>query len=202
VQRILILLHSLSSSSSSCAFLWISRHINLPDFDAVDFAAKQSLHFTKITDPSLSSAYGLKTYYRSFITSSWHNTWHTQSLTKLRSIKKTPTPSSSSNRTSRHEEIIISRLRIGHSRLTHSYVLLGLYSPPSCRYCHVDEITVPHFFSCLSLKNHGKSFSVPSLLSPALSNNSETITNTLNFLRFTYSFKSIKSQSPSRADNT
>jgi len=51
VQRILILFHSLSSSSSSCAFLWIPGHINLLDYDAVDFAAKQSLLFTKITDP-------------------------------------------------------------------------------------------------------------------------------------------------------
>jgi len=52
-------------------------HINLLEHDAVDFAAKQSLLFTKITDPSLSPAYDLTTYYRSFITSSWHYTWHT-----------------------------------------------------------------------------------------------------------------------------
>jgi len=87
-QRILILLHSLPSSSSSCAFLWILGHINLPDHDAVDFAAKQSLLLAKITDPSLSPVYDLKTYYRSFISSLWHNAWHMQPLTKLRSIKK------------------------------------------------------------------------------------------------------------------
>jgi len=68
VQRILILLHSLSAPSSSCVFLWIPGHINLPDHDAVDFAAKQSLLFTKITDPSLAPAYDLKIYYLSFIT--------------------------------------------------------------------------------------------------------------------------------------
>ena len=168
---------------------------------SVDFAAKQSLLFTEITDPSLSPAYDLKTYYRSFITSSWHNTWQAQPITKLRSIKKTSTPWSCSNRTSRHEEIIISRLRIGHTRLTHSHLLLGLYSPPSCRYCHADEITVSQFFLCPSLQNLRKSFSVPSLLSSALSNNSETITNALNFLRSTYFFKSIQSRSPSRANN-
>jgi len=187
VQRILILLHSLSSSSSSCAFLWIPGHIDLPDHDEVDFAAEQSLLF----DPSLSPAYDFKTYYRFFITSSWHNTWRTQPLTKLRSIKKAPTPWSSSNPTSHHEEIIISRLRIGYTRLIHSYLLLELYSPPSCRCCHADEITVPHFFSCPSLQNLRISFSVPSLLSSALSDDSETITNTLNFLRSTYFFKSI-----------
>jgi len=191
LQRILILLHSLSSSSPSCAFLRIPGHINFPDHDAVDFAAKQSLLFTKITDPSLLPAYDLKTYHRSFITSSWHNTWQTQPLTILRSIKKTPTPWSSSNRTFRHAEIIVSRLRIGHTRLPHFYLLLGLYSPPSCLYCHADGITVPHFFSCPSLQNLRKSFSVPSLLSSVLSNNSETITNTLNFHQSTYFFKFI-----------
>ena len=88
VQRILILHYYLSSFSSSCAFFWISGHINLPDHDAVDFAAEQSLLFGKITDPSLFPTYEFKNYYLSFITSSWHNTWHTQLLTKLRSIKE------------------------------------------------------------------------------------------------------------------
>ena len=82
-----------------------------------------------------------------------YNTWNTQPLTKLRSIKlkKNPTPWSSSSRTSRHEEIIVSRLRIGYIQLTHSYLLLGLYSPPSCRYCHADEINIPHFFKFVPL---------------------------------------------------
>ena len=155
VQRTLVLLHSLSASSSSCSFLWIPGHINLPEHDAVDLAAKQSLLFTKITDPSLSPVYDLKSHYRSLINSSWYNTWLTQPLTKLRSIKKAPTPWSSSNRSSRHEEIIVSRLRIGHTRLTHSCLLLGLYSPPLCQYCHAEEITVPHFFSCPSLQTSG-----------------------------------------------
>ena len=147
----LILLHSLFSSSFSFAFLWIPR---------VDLAAKQSLFFTTITDSSLSPAYGLETYHHSLINSSWHNIWYTQPLTKLRSVKKTPTPWSSSNRLSWSGEIIVSRLRIDLTRVTHSYLLLGLYSPPSCQYCHAEEITVPHFFSCPSLQNLRESFSV------------------------------------------
>ena len=70
--------------------LRIPGHINLPDHDAVDFAAKQSLLFTNITHPSLSPAYDLKLYHRSFIIFTWHKTWHTQPLTKLRLIKKNP----------------------------------------------------------------------------------------------------------------
>jgi len=43
IQRTHILLDSLSSFSSAITSLWIPGHINLPEHDGVDFAAKQSM---------------------------------------------------------------------------------------------------------------------------------------------------------------
>jgi len=54
----------------SIGLLWIPGHINLPDHDAVDFPAKQSLPFSSISDHLPTPAYDLKTYYRSLM----HNT--------------------------------------------------------------------------------------------------------------------------------
>ena len=54
----------------------------------------------------------------------------------------------SSDRTSRYEETIIARLRIGHTRLTHAYLFLGLFSPPPCQYCNEDHLIVQNLFSC------------------------------------------------------
>jgi len=92
--RTLIYLTLLCSAYSSSFTLCPRPHPHAPfsgsqgtSISLTDLAAKQSLLFTKITDPSLSPAYNLKTYYRSFITL-WHNAWHTLPLTKLRSIKK------------------------------------------------------------------------------------------------------------------
>ena len=50
---------------------WIPDHINLPDHDAVDHAAEQSLLSPSITDPSLLPVYDVKSYYHSLISNSW-----------------------------------------------------------------------------------------------------------------------------------
>ena len=88
VQRIHLLLHSSSSVSILVTLFWIPGHINLPDHDAVDHAAKQSLLSPSITDPSLIPAYDLKSYYHSLISNSWHKYWHSLSSNKLRRIEK------------------------------------------------------------------------------------------------------------------
>jgi len=191
VQRVHIVLKSLSSTSSTVTFLWIPGHINLPDHDAVDSAAKLSLHFSSITDPSLTPAYDLKSYYRSLIRNTWLQFWSSQTSNKLHSIKKSPIPWSTSNRTSRREEVILARLRIGHTRITHSFLYLGLSAPPSCLYCQQDELSVHHFFSCPALTNLRLSLSISSRLSSALSNNHDTILKSLNYLRSTYFYTAI-----------
>ena len=45
---------------------------------------------------------------------------------------------------SRREEVVIHRLRIGHTRLTHSYLMEGKTNPPVCPYCNNAELTVKH----------------------------------------------------------
>lgn len=186
-QRIHILLHTLSSNNSTVLFIWIPGHINHPDHDIVDRAAKDSTTHPKITDPSPTPAYDLKNYYRFQILSSWHDHWSQQTNNKLRSIKNSPVPWSSANRASRQEEVALARLRIGHTRLTHSYLILRLLGPPSCHYCHFLPLTVDHFFSCPILQNMRNAHSVPSSIS-ALHNNTESITNSIAFLRSTYFF--------------
>jgi len=53
------------------------------------------------------------------------------------------------------KKFFLTRLRIGHTRLTHSFIYLGLFTPPSCQYCHHFEL---HFFSCLDLTNICQSY--------------------------------------------
>jgi len=106
-------------------------------------------------------------------------------------LKRTPVPWSTSNRTSRYEEILLTRLRIGHTRLTHSFLYLGLSTPPSCQYCHQVELSIECFFSCPVHINVRHSHFVTFTLSTALSNNHEAITKSLNYLRSSYFFASI-----------
>jgi len=48
------------------------------------------------------------------------------------------------NGTSRRDLTVITRLSIGHTRVTHSYLLTTRDTPHECSYCHV-TLTVKHF---------------------------------------------------------
>ena len=116
-----------------------------PRGTAVDLAAKLSLLSPTINDPSSCPTYDLKSYYRSLILSSWHDFWSSLSSNKLQSIKKFPIPWSSSNCPSRREEVVLACFRIGHTRLTHSFLYLGLFSPlHTLSLIHISEPTRPY----------------------------------------------------------
>ncbi|KAF0765616.1 Uncharacterized protein FWK35_00028694, partial [Aphis craccivora] len=58
------------------------------------------------------------------ILSSWQNYWDdTPTSNKLRNIKKTIAKWSYPKNASRREQITINRARIGHSNITHSYLI-------------------------------------------------------------------------------
>lgn len=64
------------------------------------------------------------------------------------------------------EEIVLSRLRIGHTRLTHANLFLDLLSSPSCHYYHINNLSAHRFFSCTPLQ--GPCVSPESLLPPVI----------------------------------
>ena len=176
-------------------FIWIPGHIGLPLHDKIDQAAKKSTRLPKITDPSPLPSYDLKNAHRTSILATWHKQWEELSNTsqnKLRSIKDKPTHWSSSSRASRQEEVILARLRIGHTRLTHTYLFQHLHAPPSCNYCHAENLTVEHLFLCPFLRYQRSIHNVPHSISSALRNNSSAVSDSLNYLRSTYFFPFCK----------
>src|SRR5215469_3428806 len=71
----------------------------------------------------------------------WQSEWETKT-THLRSIKSTLGKWTTSNRNSRREEVLLARLRLGHTRLTHGYILAGNLRP-RCESCN-KNLTVFH----------------------------------------------------------
>ena len=53
----------------------------------------------------------------------WQSYWDLKRNNKLHSIQPTISKYKHANRKSRREEIILTRLRIGHTRLTHVYII-------------------------------------------------------------------------------
>jgi len=72
----------------------------------------------------------------------WQEIWSNCVNNKLYAIYQTVGSVVHNKRLSRHESVIINRLRIGHTRLTHSYLLSG-NDQPTCSTCG-HPLTVRH----------------------------------------------------------
>lgn len=75
---------------------------------------------------------------------SWQNEWDDpiHSSNKLKSVKNHIEHWSTSHNTERLNEIILTRLRIGHTRITHGH-LMNREPPPICDNCQT-PLTVKH----------------------------------------------------------
>ena len=184
MQRILSIYHTLSINKVSVIFIWAPSHIGLDGSDKVDRAAKIATKLPKITNTTQVPASDLKIYYKNKILVQWETEWKNQTMSanKLLQIKPFPRIWSSSNRKSRHEEIVITRLRIGHTKLTHSYILARLF-PPSCPKCDSENLDTEHLFNCPQLTHLRSQYRIPNNRKQALSNSSSRIDQVILYLR-------------------
>jgi hypothetical protein len=74
--------------------------------------------------------------------SAWQTKWTATTNNKLRNIKDRINPWPSSSQKVRKMEVILTRLRIGHSLLTHGHLMEGRH-PPFCGDCIV-PLTIEH----------------------------------------------------------
>jgi len=107
IQRVHLIVHSLHSIDSQITFISIPGHIGFPEHNAVDKTAKQATSSPKIIHYTRLPIADLNNHYRSLILQQWNLFRKTQSSNKLLSIKKIPSPWSSSTRDSKREELII-----------------------------------------------------------------------------------------------
>ena len=86
----------------------------------------------------------LTTVVRKYIINKWQNDWNRYKDDRLGEIMPVLHPFYT-NSLNRRDEIVIHRLRIGHTRLTQSYKMEDpLQIRPQCPFCNLDEITVKH----------------------------------------------------------
>ena len=75
----------------------------------------------------------LKHKIKQIITKRWQQLWDENTQNKLRQIEPLLKERKSKASNTRREETIFSRLCIGHTRLTHNFILIE-ESPPKCPY--------------------------------------------------------------------
>ena len=86
----------------------------------------------------------------SYVNSRWQQHWNSETSNKLHSIQPTIKPVVFC-RLPRRDEVLIHRLRVGHTYLTHSH-LLHRENPPECDVCRL-PLTVEHILITCSKYN-------------------------------------------------
>ena len=98
---------------------WIPSHIGIQDNEMVDKQAKTSL---SLESSSFKISFSnFKPSINKYILEEWQTLWNNSIGNKLFDIKPTIGEHQSVVRNIRKEEVVLARLRLGHTRVTHSY---------------------------------------------------------------------------------
>ena len=131
-------------------FCWLPSNIGISGNEEADKAAKDVLSFEVL---SFKVPYNdFKPLMNNFLENVWQQSWSdpANQNNKLFTIKPSLGEWLPGLRTNRREEIILARLRIGHSYITHSYLLKG-DEEPQCILCNA-PFTIKHILvDCVDL---------------------------------------------------
>ena len=140
LQDVIFNIIELENTNKIIAFCWIPSHIGIRGNETVDHIAKAAL---TITHEDYTVPYtDFKAIIKQHTIKRWQNLWDQSNNTKLKLIKPNVNSKVYPPHTLRQEDIVLTRLRIGHTYLTHSYLLKG-EDPPKCIPCQ-EPLTVKH----------------------------------------------------------
>ncbi|KAL1447911.1 hypothetical protein WDU94_005491 [Cyamophila willieti] len=126
-------------------FLWIPSHVGIPGNEKADQLAKEALSDNNIAYVNTITIEDKKNTLKKLILSSWNDLWNLQIGNKLLEIKSDTKPWAPPFEIKRRDQVSITRLRIGHTNITHSF-LMKKEDPPICNRCRC-QITVKHILN-------------------------------------------------------
>ena len=127
ITRILSRLRSLEMAECDIRFCWIPGHVGISGNEQADMAAKKALD--KNIEPCLIPHSDLRPAIHKYVTRKWQSEWDECPNNKLHRITPSVGEVRSSSLKSRRDQVILTRCRIGHSRLTHGHLLKGELAP-------------------------------------------------------------------------
>ena len=117
------------SNRKEIIICWTPSHTGVRGNERADSAAKSALDLTP--DKSRIPYTDLKPTINKFLHTKWQQQWSNNINNKLFQIQPTLGEWRPASRKSRREHVVISRLRIGHTRLTHPFILKQESQPQS-----------------------------------------------------------------------
>lgn len=146
VQRARYIASSITNRHYNMTICWVPSHVGIHGNEQADRAAAAALS-TDITPFDIPSQ-DLRTVLKRTINTKWQDFWNEQVHNKLHVVK--PNLGKSPHYLlDRLQDVLRCRMRIGHTHLTHGYLLRG-NDQPQCAHCGV-EISITHILITCSL---------------------------------------------------
>ena len=144
-------IHFLSLRNIKISLCWTPGHVGIEGNEIADRNAKRAAlnNKNKVYKTYYKDS---KKYFKEILDKFWGDQWISLENNKLREIKTTIIPFSNSVQKQRSHEVALCRLRIGHTRLTHGF-LMSNEPPPECDTCHT-RVTVEHILIECSKYTH------------------------------------------------
>jgi len=93
-------------------------------------ASTKRLQLPRVSPKSVPTSADLTHFICEYVTQLWNMQWQSlRSHNKLAQLKQLPTPWATTNMGTCRQEIVLTRLRIGHMRITHTRLISHLFPP-------------------------------------------------------------------------
>ncbi|XP_043257650.1 uncharacterized protein LOC122400322 [Colletes gigas] len=168
--------------------IWIPSHQGIPGNEEADAAAKEATILSP-TETTVPIPYqDLINHMKKTTKEEWNRMWTTTKRTKIHDIIQNfyePIPTCNLNR---KEKSILSRLRSGHTKITHEH-LIRKTDQPYCSHCPTETLTVDHIlYQCRRTEPQRQKYGIKpdtALIAQA------HISDTLKFLKETNMYNQI-----------
>lgn len=176
------------SSNKSVILVWIPAHVGISGNEKADQWAKDVEH-ENIDTTCSRMPNSIKNVNKKSIHLRWEAEWRTKNQ-KLNEIKQTMNPFRTSYTQTRREGVVLTRLRIGHSSLTHSYHM-SRDQPPICEVCGC-QISIKHVLvECPQYTESRQKHKLSITLKTILDDDEENIKHLILFLKETNLYDKI-----------
>jgi ribonuclease HI len=123
---------------------WVPAHVGVPGNEQADTAARDVITASDIQDIPIPRS-DFKALVKSKTKHRWKEKWEAIDSNKLREITDSTKLLPNVTSPNREWERALTRLRVGHSRLTHGYLMEG-GNPPECDIC-ILPLTIKHILT-------------------------------------------------------